>query len=352
MSAPSYSPLSSALPAATAEYGVALDRFNTFGIAARAHAMLRVGSVSDLQQLHETGLAAFPQLVLGGGSNLLLRADFPGLVLKMEIPGIRLAGEDAQNWYVCAGAGVVWHELVVWTLQQGLPGLENLALIPGTVGAAPIQNIGAYGLELQQRLAWVAVYDRETAQVQVLQREACEFAYRDSVFKHAWRERGIIVEVCFALPKRWHAQLSYTELARHLQEGGHAEPDARQIFEAVVAIRRRKLPDPALLGNAGSFFKNPLVSAEQVESLLARFPQLVHYAQADGSHKLAAGWLIEQCGWKGRRVGAAGVYEKQALVLVNHGGASGAELAALAAQIQEDVRRRFGVTLEPEPVWV
>jgi UDP-N-acetylmuramate dehydrogenase len=328
-----------------------LEKLNTFGIAARAHAYLPVDSAATLRALREDPvLAALPRLVLGGGSNILFTRDFPGLVLHMRSRGMEIVGADRNATYVRAAAGENWHRFVQWTLEQGLPGLENLALIPGSVGAAPIQNIGAYGVELKDCFHELRAFDFASGQLMTLGRTDCAFGYRDSVFKHALANRAVVLDVTFALPKRWQANLAYADVAGELAARGIAAPNAREIGEAVVAIRTRKLPDPALIGNAGSFFKNPVVPAGLRAMLLERHPQLVSYAQADGSFKLAAGWLIDQCGWKGKARGAAGVYEKQALVLVNRGGASGEEVLALARAIQDDVETRFGVRLEPEPV--
>jgi UDP-N-acetylmuramate dehydrogenase len=249
-------------------------------------------------------------------------------------------------------AGENWHAFVQWTLEQGMPGLENLSLIPGTAGAAPIQNIGAYGVETRDYFHSLTAFDPDSGQFVTLDRDACRFAYRDSIFKHEAGRGLIIVDVTFALPKAWTPNLRYAELAQAVAAQGIAVPTARDVAATVIAVRRRKLPDPAEIGNAGSFFKNPVVSAAVCERLLAQYPALVHHRQADGSEKLAAGWLIDQCGWKGRSLGQAGVYEKQALVLVNRGGATGAEVQALARAIQQDVQARYGVVLEPEPVFV
>ncbi len=330
-----------------------LRALNTFGIDALAAAYLQVTSIDMLRAARaDANLASMPRLVLGGGSNLLLTRDFPGLVLHMCSTGIEQVGEDDSAVYIRAAAGENWHRFVLWTLRQGLGGLENLSLIPGSVGAAPIQNIGAYGVELQDRFHCLTAFDFDSGDMFELDRAGCAFGYRDSVFKHAWRERAVILDVTFALPKAWQPNLQYAELARELEAAAIAAPSAQDISDAVIAIRRRKLPDPAAIGNAGSFFKNPLVSASQRDALLAQYPHMVSYPQADGRYKLAAGWLIDQCGWKGRSLGAAGVYEKQALVLVNRGGARGADVTRLAAAIQSDVQARFGVRLEPEPVFV
>ncbi|MGV3653678.1 MAG: UDP-N-acetylmuramate dehydrogenase [Noviherbaspirillum sp.] len=330
-----------------------LETLNTFGIAARARAYLPVVSAATLAALRaDPALAALPRLVLGGGSNILLTRDFPGLVLHMRNGGIDVVGTDAEATYVRAAAGENWHRFVLWTLEQGLPGLENLSLIPGSVGAAPIQNIGAYGVELRERFHSLRVFDFASGEVVTLGPAECAFGYRDSVFKHGLAGRAVVLDVTFALPRRWQANLAYADVAAELEARGIAAPGPRDVSDAVIAIRMRKLPDPARIGNAGSFFKNPVVPAGQRDALRERHPDLVSHAQADGSFKLAAGWLIDRCGWKGKALGAAGVYERQALVLVNRGGASGQDVLALARAIQDDVEARFGVRLEPEPVLV
>ena len=333
------------------QFDVSLRARNTFGVEARANAYLPVSSVAMLRTVRDdAGLAAMPRFVLGGGSNLLLTRDLDALVLHMVNRGIAVIGEDPDHVFVCAQAGESWHALVQWTLAQGLGGLENLSLIPGSVGAASIQNIGAYGGELADCFHALQAFDFDSGQVLTLTREACTFAYRDSIFKQELRDRVAIINITVALPKRWQANLRYVELADALAP--ISNPSAIDISEAVMAIRRRKLPDPAVIGNAGSFFKNPVVSAAQRDALLLAYPQLVSYEQANGSVKLAAGWLIDHCGWKGRSLGAAGVHDRQALVLVNRGGATGEEMVQLAERIQTDVALRFGVNLEIEPVVV
>jgi len=335
------------------QHDFSLRELNTFGVAASAQAYLPVSSVAQLEQVRQdSSLAAMPRLVLGGGSNILLTRDFPGLVLHMGIKGIEIVGEDETATYVRAAAGENWHQFVLWTLEHGLGGLENLSLIPGSVGAAPIQNIGAYGIEIKDRFHTLTLFDFATGEQRVLDKAACRFAYRDSAFKHELRERAVVLDVTFALPKQWQPNVRYADVAQELAARSITEPTAQDISAAVIAIRTRKLPDPAVIGNAGSFFKNPVVTPAQRDSLLQRYPQMVSYAQPDGSVKLAAGWLIDQCGWKGRTAGAAGVYENQALVLVNRGGASGADIAQLAAAIQADVAQRFDVQLEPEPIFL
>ena len=335
------------------QYDFPLKPFNTFGIDARAKAYLPVTSPDMLMHVrNDLFLARLPRLILGGGSNLLLTGDFPGLVLHIQMTGVQVVSEDSEAVYVKAAAGENWHGFVQWTLQQGLGGLENLSLIPGYVGAAPIQNIGAYGVELKDRFHSLTAFNFDTGEVFTLDRAACRFGYRDSIFKHEYRENAVVLDVTFALPKQWQPNTQYGDVAQELEARGITAPAPLHVSEAVVAIRTRKLPDPAVIGNAGSFFKNPIVSRELRDALMERYPQLVSYLQADGNYKLAAGWLIDQSGWKGKSRGAAGVYEKQALVLVNRGGATGREIADLANAIQEDVLARFGVRLEPEPVFV
>lgn len=354
------------------EQNVPLQPLNSFGIAARALSLVRIRSESDARAvLADPALAAQPKFVLGGGSNIVLTGDVKSLVLKVEVLGRRVVHETERYTLVEAGAGENWHDFVTWTLDQGLPGLENLALIPGTVGASPVQNIGAYGLELQDRFDSLDAIDLTTGEPFSLNAAQCGFGYRDSVFKHppamssptghvppsmGLSGRALILRVRFALPKAWKPVLGYLDLERRMQEEGIERPGARQIYDWIVAIRKAKLPDPAVIGNAGSFFKNPTVTPEQCQDIIGRDPKVVHYPMADGSIKLAAGWLIDACGWKGKQVGNAAVYEKQALVLVNRGGpdhpATGGEVMTLAKAIQTSVYERFGIRLEPEPVVV
>ncbi|KKW66946.1 UDP-N-acetylenolpyruvoylglucosamine reductase [Lampropedia cohaerens] len=389
------------------EKNVPLRPYNTFGIAAKALALVRVRSLEDLQSFsrlwrQQRAAATAPArriapqwepLVLGGGSNIVLTGDVRRPVLKMEMSGRRVLREDAQGWLIEAGAGERWHELVRWTVEQGMPGLENMALIPGTVGAAPVQNIGAYGVELKDRLHSLDAFDLWTGRTFTLTAAQCGFSYRDSVFKHPARPaagrttpvadaglvrateqdvapppeeelvpsmglggRAVITHVRLWLPKAWQPVLGYHDLERYRAMTGVAAPTSRQIFEWVVAIRRDKLPDPAVIGNVGSFFKNPTVTQDQCRDIIAREPKIVHYPLPDGSVKLAAGWLIDACGWKGKSVGNAGVYARQALVLVNlgHGesSATGGEVMTLAKAIQTSVYERYGIRLEPEPIVV
>ena len=344
------------------EHQVPLQALNTFHIVARAQRLVRVRSEADvLAVLADPQLRQASKFVLGGGSNLVITGDVTPLLLKSEIPGCKVVEQRPRVTVVEAGAGVDWHDLVVWTLAQGLPGLENLALSPGTVGAAPVQNIGAYGVELQDRFDALDAIDLETGRIFTLDAAQCGFAYRDSVFKHTGSDRhmglkgrAMILRVRFALPRVWKPVLGYADLEKKQAQTGIATPTAQQLFDWICAIRRAKLPDPAQIGNAGSFFKNPTVSAEQCADIIARDPKVVHYRLHDGSFKLAAGWLIDACGWRGKSIGQAGVYEKQALVLVNRGqgasGTTGGEVMTLAGAIQTSVYERFGLMLETEPV--
>ena len=335
------------------ESGVSLKPYNTFGLPAVAHTLVRIASDADVRRVvDDPKLGRAPKFILGGGSNIILTRDMPQVVLKVEVRGMRIVEERADAWIVEAGAGENWHEFVRYTVEQGCHGLENLALIPGTVGAAPVQNIGAYGVELKDRFESLDAVDLVTGRSVTLRAGICEFGYRDSAFKHSLAGRSVITRVRFRLPRPWQAVLGYLDIQRKIAETGIAAPDARRLFDWVCAIRRAKLPDPAAVGNAGSFFKNPVVTPEQCRDIIGRDPEIVHYPLPDGSVKLAAGWMIDACGWKGKTVGQAGVYEKQALVLVNRGAAIGSEVMTLARAIQESVYGRFGIRLEPEPVVV
>ena len=349
------------------EKNVPLQSFNTFGIVAKALSLVRLRHQADINALlADADLKAAAKFILGGGSNIVLTGDVKPLVLKVDILGKRLASETAKAWIVEAGAGENWHDLVSWTLQNGYPGLENLALIPGSVGASPVQNIGAYGVELQDRFESLDAVDLTTGQRFTLNAAQCAFGYRDSVFKHVSNQgvqggfgladKALITHVRFALPKNWKPVLGYADIEKKRLQANIDAPTALQIYEWVCEIRRAKLPDWRVLGNAGSFFKNPTVSAEQCLDIIEREPKIVHYVLADGSVKLAAGWLIDACGWKGKHIGNAGVYERQALVLVNRGGSTnpvtGGEVMTLAKSIQTSVYERFGIMLEHEPVVV
>lgn len=326
---------------------VSLRAFNTFGIDARARQFLELSEAAELPALHKAGLR--PALVLGGGSNVLLTRDVDGLVLKNNIHGIQVLREFENKVWVKAGGGENWHSFVQWAVAQGFGGVENLSLIPGTVGAAPIQNIGAYGVELKDVFVRLEAFDWESGRFVQFSKPACRFGYRDSVFKHEGKGRYLITAVVFSLQKKQHRlNTSYGDIQKTLAAMQVNQPDIATVSEAVIRIRSSKLPDPAQIGNCGSFFKNPETDRSVLERIRTTHPHVVAYDLPDGRVKIPAGWLIEQCGWKGKRVGNTGCYEKQALVLVNYGGATGAEVQQLAADIIASVRQTFGVSLEPE----
>ena len=337
-------------------HDVCLRALNTFGLKARAARFVTLQTVEQLMALRESPeWDAGPRLILGGGSNILFAGNFSGLVVQIAFAGRALVGTTDGDRLVRVAAGENWHQTVMWTLDSGWPGLENLASIPGTCGAAPIQNIGAYGVELAQRFDSLEAFDVDDRRLVTLSREECRFAYRDSLFKQAGRDRYVITAITLRLHGAWTPVLEYGDVRKTLQARGITTPDAQAVASAIMSIRAARLPDPALLGNAGSFFKNPLVEAGVYASIKAREPDVVGYVQPDGSYKLAAAWLIERCGWKGRSVspgGEAAVHDRQALVLVTRGQATGAEVLALAAAIRHDVFARFGVELEAESLIV
>jgi UDP-N-acetylmuramate dehydrogenase len=335
-----------------------LDARNTFGVAARTPLLVEVEDAAALPAVLADPLLRDGMqrgrglLVLGGGSNLLFAGDAPGPVLAISACDMRVLADHGDFAIVRADAGASWDGFVRWSLAQGLAGLENLALIPGTVGAAPIQNIGAYGAEVRERIHAVEAFERATGEVRRLAPAACAFAYRDSLFKRE-PERYVVTAVEFELPRAAPLRLEYAGIGEELAAMGlGGTPTPVQVADAVSRIRRRKLPDPAVLGNAGSFFKNPIVPVAQAEALQAAHASLpVFRGDGDATRKLSAAWLIEQCGWKGHRDGdgGAGVAASHALVLVNHGGATGAQLLDLARRIAASVQARFGVAIEPEP---
>ncbi|MBX8565978.1 UDP-N-acetylmuramate dehydrogenase [Pseudomonas cichorii] len=329
--------------------GVSLKPFNTFGVDVQAQLF---AEARDDQEVHQALAYSaehdVPLLVIGGGSNLLLTDDVRALVLRMASRGIRIVKEDCAQGIIEAEAGEPWHPFVQSCLQLGFAGLENLSLIPGTVGAAPMQNIGAYGVEIKDVFHSLTALDRQSGELCEFSLEDCRFGYRDSVFKQQ-PGRWLILRVRFTLQRAPSLHLEYGPVRQRLDDMGIKEPTPFDVSRAICEIRSEKLPDPAVLGNAGSFFKNPLVTAGQSEAIKRNYPGVVGYPQADGRVKLAAGWLIEQAGWKGFREGDAGVHALQSLVLVNHGQATGLQLLSLARRIQADIAERFGVELEMEP---
>ncbi len=327
-----------------------LSSFNTMGLPSRAAVLARYGDAAQLPELSELAQRYGKVFVLGGGSNVILEPHLSGLVIKVQAQGVRLLSESDEELVVEAQGGENWHGFVSQCVDRGWHGLENLALIPGTVGAAPVQNIGAYGVELDQRFHSLLAWNLRQGRMVEMGAADCGFAYRDSVFKRSEAGAWLIVALRLRLSRQWRPVLDYPALAGHASLKQSPAPTARQVFEAVCDIRRSKLPDPAVLGNAGSFFKNPIVDASAYERIRSSHPDVVAYAQGNKTYKLAAGWLIDRAGWKGRRLGPAGVHDRQALVLVNHGGATAQDIRRLADAVKADVERQFGVVLEQEPV--
>lgn len=326
---------------------ISLKPYNTFGIDCAARYFAAFATIDDLGEL----LAEARRdrlLVLGGGSNILLTGDFDGWVLKNELKGISLVSEDADHYYVRAAAGENWHRFVLHCIDHGYAGIENLSLIPGNTGASPMQNIGAYGVEIRDVFHELEAFDIEEGKVRRFGLADCAFGYRESVFKKELKGRFVILNVTFRLNKVPVFNTSYGAISQELDRMKVTELSIRAVSQAVINIRSSKLPDPAVTGNAGSFFKNPVVPETQFEQLQAQYPAIPGYPAGAGYKKIAAGWLIEQCGWKGFRQGDAGCYEKQALVLVNYGHATGSEIFGLSEKIIGSVRDKFGVVIERE----
>jgi UDP-N-acetylmuramate dehydrogenase len=325
-----------------------LKAFNTFGVDAKANEFVAFSSVEQLEYLAKQHLTSnSPYLILGAGSNILFTQDYPGLILKNEILGIEVIEENEEFVFVKAGAGVNWHQFVLYCIEHNWGGVENLSLIPGTVGAAPVQNIGAYGVELKDVLHLLHAWDIKQQRLIEFSNADCVFGYRNSVFKQTHKGAMVICDVVFKLTKKHVVKIGYGAIKEQLTLHGINEPTIRDVSNAVIAIRSSKLPDPNEMGNAGSFFKNPVVGKSFFEHLHKCYPDVVAYPSGN-EMKLAAGWLIEQTGWKGFHEGSVGCYDKQALVLVNFGGATGDEILALAKKIQASVKGKFAVELEME----
>lgn len=329
------------------ENNIDLKPFNTFGISVKATHFAPFSSVEELRN----HLSCYPNeelLILGGGSNVLFTKDFNGLVLKNELKGFDIISENDSTVFVKAGAGEIWHEFVLRCIENGFAGLENLSLIPGSVGASPMQNIGAYGVEIKDVFETLEAYHIPSGEIHQFDKEACEFGYRESVFKRKLKGQYVIVSVTYKLSKTANLNTSYGAIETELQKMGIANPSIKDISNAVIAIRSSKLPDPKIIGNAGSFFKNPVVDQSIVDSILKNYPEVPNYPSEPGKRKLAAGWLIEQAGWKGKTLDNYGVHKLQALVLVNYGGATGSQVYDLSSAIIADIQHKFGVTLERE----
>ena len=328
------------------QQNISLKLYNTFGIDINAKSFVEVENIDELKEVLTENNESI--LILGGGSNVLFTEDFNGLVIKNKLTGISIIEEDDENVWLRVGAGEVWHEFVLYCIDNNYAGIENLSLIPGNVGASPMQNIGAYGVEIKDVITEVEAFNLNDFSIQTFSNSDCEFGYRSSVFKTTCKGNYFITSVTFKLGKQAKINTTYGAIEGELQKMNISNPSIRDVSNAVINIRLSKLPDPNKIGNSGSFFKNPIVSEEQKNKILGGYPDAPSYPQPDNSFKMAAGWLIEQCGWKGKRSGNYGVHEKQALVLVNYGGANGRDIFELSEEIIKSVKDTFGIELERE----
>lgn len=327
---------------------ISLKPFNTFGVEAFARWYTEINSEDELIELFSNQKwKNVDRLILGGGSNLLLTKDFDGLAIRMNIKGIT-SEVDGNDVHIDAGAGEVWNDLVMFCVNRGFAGMENLSLIPGSVGASPIQNIGAYGVELKDVFESCRAFEIATGKILHFNKDECEFAYRESIFKKQLKGKVIITSVRFKLSTVAALNTSYGAIAEEINKRGIDKPSIKDVSDVVSSIRVSKLPDPSTIGNSGSFFKNPILSEVEFKQIQSDFPDTVHFCLPNSTVKLAAGWLIEQCGWKGKKIGEAGTWKNQALVLVNYGNATGTDIYKLSSQIIDDVKTKFGVTLERE----
>ncbi len=327
---------------------ISLKGYNTFGIDAKAKFFCEINSIAALKEV--LVLKGYPDLfVLGGGSNLLITKDLENLVLHINLKGIEVVSENKDEAIIKVSAGENWHHMVLWTLDHGYGGLENLSLIPGNTGTAPIQNIGAYGVELKDSFVSCEAMEIATQKLKIFTKDECRFGYRDSYFKNEGLGKYIITSVNFKLTKKDHRlNVDYGAIVSELRNGGITDPGIRDVSNAVISIRKSKLPDPKELGNSGSFFKNPVVDKQQFDNFIKLNPAAPFYKVSENEFKIPAGWLIEQCGYKGKRFGDAGVHKDQALVLVNYGNATGGDIIALAENIMDSVQQRFGIVIGPE----
>ncbi|MHA8100792.1 UDP-N-acetylmuramate dehydrogenase [Aquirufa nivalisilvae] len=341
-------PSSIALPRVLENYSI--QSLNTFGIDVKARYFVEIRSIEQYHLILNSGMYSHvPHIFFGGGSNVLLTHDLNALVVKVAIDGIEVIKEDDQHVWVRAGAGVVWHDFVQYTVSHQWAGIENLSLIPGTVGAAPMQNIGAYGVEIKDTFDHLQAFNLSNYTLETFDTKACQFGYRESYFKHEGKGKYLIAYVCFKLNKVAEAQTSYGAIQEVLHAKSITYPSIQDVSNAVIEIRQSKLPDPKEIGNSGSFFKNPTLKVAQATELMEKYPNIPHYPVTGSSDiKFPAGWLIEQAGWKGFREGDAGVHAKQALVLVNYGQATGKQILALSEQIKQSILSKFGVALETE----
>ena len=331
------------------QHHVSLRHLNTFGLESQAQSFVEVSSVEELTEiLKNPELKDTPKFILGGGSNILLTRDISALVIKMSIKGIDKIKEDNDHIWLHVGAGEKWQDLVTYCVDHAYAGIENLSLIPGTVGAAPMQNIGAYGVEIKDVVENVETIFYDSAEIRTFTNDGCKFGYRESIFKHELKGKCIITGVLFRLNKKPVYHIEYGDIQKTLQEAGITSLSIKAVSDAVIHIRKSKLPDPAEIGNAGSFFKNPEIPEEQFNKLKAVYPAVPGYPTIPGFVKVPAGWLIEQAGWKGYRDGAIGVHARQALVLVNYGGGSGEQIKSLSQKIQQSIEEKFGIRLSAE----
>jgi len=326
-----------------------LKPYNTFGITVNANYFIEINNTAELiSVLKDEQYRSLPKLILGGGSNVLFTSDYPGLVIKNSILGIEIIADDDDSIMLKVGGGEIWHQLVVYAVGKGYGGIENLSLIPGTVGAAPMQNIGAYGVEVKDVFVSLEALNKESLKIEKFRLEDCKFGYRQSVFKNDLKDKYVITSVTIKLSKHPTLNTSYGAIEATLNSEGVLEPTIKEVSDAVIKIRKSKLPDPAEIGNAGSFFKNPTISEIDYEGLKAEFADIPGYEQPNHEVKVPAGWLIENCGWKGKTYGEIGVHKNQALVLVNYGNGNGFDLKNLAMEIQQSVSKKFGIELEME----
>lgn len=332
----------------TIEKNISLLPYNTFGMAQKASAVSIISHENELAELNSYPEYKQGVLTWGGGSNFLLTTDVKEWVIYNKIKGIRIIKEDTNDILIEAGAGEVWHDFVLYTVQSGFGGLENLSLIPGKVGASPVQNIGAYGAEVKDTLYSVKAWDLQENRFHIFSNADCQFGYRDSIFKNQYKGRFIITSVIFKLSKKPVVNIEYGGIRKELETMGIEDLSIKAVSDAVIQIRRSKLPDPKVVGNAGSFFKNPIIDAEQFKELKTQFSEMPFYESGSRQYKIPAAWLIEQCGWKGYRDGQIGVHSRQALVLVNYGGGNGKKIYELSQKIITSIKEKFGISLERE----
>jgi len=332
----------------TIQNNFSLKKYNTFGIEAKAKQFVAVHSIEDLNTLLKEHQSE-PKFILGGGSNMLLTQDIQALVIHIDLKGKKVLKEDDDFVWVESQAGENWHEFVLWTIDQNFGGLENMSLIPGNVGTTPVQNIGAYGTEIKDTFVSCEAMTIATQVMKTFSKEDCHFGYRESIFKQEVKDQFIITSAVFKLTKRNHKiNTSYGDITKELEKQNVTTPTLKDVSNAVIAIRQSKLPDPATLGNSGSFFKNPIIPKEQYEKAHALHPEMPHYVVSETEVKVPAGWLIEKTGFKGKRFGDAGIHKNQALVLVNYGNATGQEILAVSRDIQSTVLKEFGIAIEAE----